>query len=243
MTCSIFSRSSLLLAALVLSACGSTVRLGDVPVEDRSGSMANRAGAAGQAGGAGTSAGSGAGPAGAAGSAAGAAAPVTSRVVVPVDLTSRSAPGLTAGAGGTGGAGAPGGAMSGSGAGAGGGAGAGALAPVPANLQQGNVIRFAFDSFEIPSEYLTLVDAHARFLSANPRRKVMLAGHADEQGGREYNLALGQKRAEAVRQRLTFLGVPDRQIEAVSFGEEKPVATGGGEDAYRQNRRAEISYP
>ena len=241
MTCSIFSRSSLLLAALVLSACGSTVRLGDVPVEDRSGSMANRAGAAGQAGGAGTAAGSGAGPAGAAGSAAGAAAPVTSRVVVPVDLTSRSAPGLTAGAGG--GAGAPGGAMSGSGAGAGGGAGAGALAPVPANLQQGNVIRFAFDSFEIPSEYLTLVDAHARFLSANPRRKVMLAGHADEQGGREYNLALGQKRAEAVRQRLTFLGVPDRQIEAVSFGEEKPVATGGGEDAYRQNRRAEISYP
>lgn len=244
MTCSIFSRSSLLLAALVLSACGSTVRLGDVPVEDRSGSMANRAGAAGQAGGAGTAAGSGAGPAGAAGSAgsaAGAAAPVTSRVVVPVDLTSRSAPGLTAGAGG--GAGAPGGAMSGSGAGAGGGAGAGALAPVPANLQQGNVIRFAFDSFEIPSEYLTLVDAHARFLSANPRRKVMLAGHADEQGGREYNLALGQKRAEAVRQRLTFLGVPDRQIEAVSFGEEKPVATGSSEDAYRQNRRAEISYP
>jgi peptidoglycan-associated lipoprotein len=133
--------------------------------------------------------------------------------------------------------------MSGSGAGAGAGGGAGALAPVPANLQQGNVIRFAFDSFEIPSEYLTLVDAHARFLSANPRRKVMLAGHADEQGGREYNLALGQKRAEAVRQRLTFLGVPDRQIEAVSFGEEKPVATGGGEDAYRQNRRAEISYP
>ncbi len=241
MTCNIFSRSSLLLAALVLSACGSTVRLGDVPVEDRSGSMANRAGAAGQAGGAGTSAGSGAGPGGAAGSAAGAAAPVTSRVVVPVDLTSRSAPGLTANAGGTGGAGAPGGAMSGSGAGAG--AGAGALPPVPANLQQGNVIRFAFDSFEIPAEYLTLVDAHARFLSANPRRKVMLAGHADEQGGREYNLALGQKRAEAVRQRLTFLGVPDRQIEAVSFGEEKPVATGSGEDAYRQNRRAEISYP
>jgi peptidoglycan-associated lipoprotein len=117
------------------------------------------------------------------------------------------------------------------------------MAPVPANLRTGNVIRFAFDSFDIAAEYLPLVEAHARFLSSNPRRKVMVAGHADERGGREYNLALGQKRAEAVRERLTLLGVPDRQIEAVSFGEERPAASGSSDEAFAQNRRAEISYP
>lgn len=239
MTCNIFSRLGLLLAALVLSACGSTVRLGDIPVEDRGGASANRAGAAVQAVGGGSSAGSGAEAAAAPGSAA---APVASRIVIPVDLTSRSAaaPAGQGGAGAAVGSGAPG---ASSAAGASGAAGGSAMAAVPANLRQGNVVRFAFDSFEIAPEYLTLVDAHARFLSANPGRKVTVAGHADEQGGREYNLALGQKRAEAVRQRLTFLGVPDRQIEAVSFGEEKPVATGSGEEAFAQNRRAEISYP
>ncbi len=236
MTCNIFSRLGLLLAALVLSACGSTVRLGDVPVQDLGGASANRAGAAVQAGGGGSSAGSGAEAAAAPGSAA---APVASRIVIPVDLTSRSA----AAPAGQGGAGAAVGSGASSAAGASGAAGGSAMAAVPANLRQGNVVRFAFDSFEIAPEYLTLVDAHARFLSANPGRKVTVAGHADEQGGREYNLALGQKRAEAVRQRLTFLGVPDRQIEAVSFGEEKPVATGSGEEAFAQNRRAEISYP
>lgn len=236
MTCNIFSRLGLLLAALVLSACGSTVRLGDVPVQDLGGASANRAGAAVQAVGGGSSAGSGAEAAAAPGSAA---APVASRIVIPVDLTSRSA----AAPAGQGGAGAAVGSGASSAAGASGAAGGSAMAAVPANLRQGNVVRFAFDSFEIAPEYLTLVDAHARFLSANPGRKVTVAGHADEQGGREYNLALGQKRAEAVRQRLTFLGVPDRQIEAVSFGEEKPVATGSGEEAFAQNRRAEISYP
>ena len=242
MTCSIFSRSSLLLAALVLSACGSTVRLGDIPVEDLGGSMANRAGGPGQAAGGGSSAGPAPGSAVGSGSASAAPpAPAANRVVIPVDLTSRSAAGPVGAAPGQGGSGAAGGAMQGGAMQ--GGAGGSQMAAVPANLRQGNVIRFAFDSFEIAPEYQTLVDAHARFLSANPARKVMVAGHADERGGREYNLALGQKRAEAVRQRLTFLGVPDRQIEAVSFGEEKPVATGGGEDAFAQNRRAEISYP
>ncbi|MBQ0132111.1 MAG: OmpA family protein, partial [Comamonas sp.] len=73
-------------------------------------------------------------------------------------------------------------------------------------------------------------------------RKVSIEGHTDERGGREYNLALGQKRAEAVRRSLGLLGVNDSQIEAVSFGEEKPAATGSTEDAFSKNRRAEISY-
>ena len=259
MNCNVFSRLSLLLAALVLSACGSTVRLGDVPVVDLPGSTANRAGAtgtAGQAGAGGSSGGSAAGAAAGSGSEAAVFAPLTSRVVVPMELSSRSGAGLAGGVGGQSGQGGLGG-QSGQGgggsaglagtAGASGAAGASAsavaMAPVPANLRTGNVIRFAFDSFDIAAEYLPLVDAHARFLSGDPRRKVMVAGHADERGGREYNLALGQKRAEAVRQRLTFLGVADRQIEAVSFGEERPAASGSSDEAFAQNRRAEISYP
>lgn len=253
MTCKTFSRLGLLAAALLLSACGSTVRLGDVPVEDRAGSMANRAGgtsAVGQAGAASSSPASSAGAAAGSGSRAGADAPITSRVVVPMELSSRGGAGLAGGVSGQSGQGGQGsggsagmaGTAGASGA-AGASAGAAAMAPVPANLQTGNVIRFAFDSFEIAPEFLPLVDAHARFLSGNPRRKVMVAGHADERGGREYNLALGQKRAEAVRQRLTLLGVPDRQIEAVSFGEERPAAPGSSEEAFAQNRRAEISYP
>ena len=86
------------------------------------------------------------------------------------------------------------------------------------------------------------MDANARFIKADAARKVTIEGHTDERGGREYNLALGQKRAEAVRRSLNLLGVSDSQVEAVSFGEEKPAAAGSNEAAYSQNRRAEISY-
>ena len=253
MTCKTFSRLGLVAAALLLSACGSTVRLGDVPVEDRAGSMANRAGGAsavGQAGVGGSSATSSAGAAANSGSQPGADAPITSRVVVPLELSSRSGAGVAGGVtgqSGQGGQGSGGSAGLAGTAGASGAAGASAsaaaMAQVPTNLLTGNVIRFDFDSFEIAPEYVPLVNAHARFLSGNPRRKVMVAGHADERGGREYNLALGQKRAEAVRERLILLGVDDRQIEAVSFGEERPAASGSSEEAFAQNRRAEISYP
>lgn len=106
----------------------------------------------------------------------------------------------------------------------------------------GRVVYFDFDSFVVKPEEQGLVDANARFIKADPSRKVTVEGHTDERGGREYNLALGQKRAEAVRRSLNLLGVSDSQIEAVSFGEEKPAATGTGEDAFSQNRRAEISY-
>jgi peptidoglycan-associated lipoprotein len=86
------------------------------------------------------------------------------------------------------------------------------------------------------------IEAHARFLKAVPSRKVQIEGHTDDRGGREYNLALGQKRAEAVRRSLGLLGVSDAQMEAVSYGKEKPAAEGHSEDAYAQNRRAELSY-
>jgi len=87
-----------------------------------------------------------------------------------------------------------------------------------------------------------VVDAHARFIKSGNTRKVVIEGHTDERGGREYNLALGQKRAEAVRRSLGLLGVPDGQMEAVSFGKEKLAAQGNSEDVHAQNRRAELSY-
>ena len=104
------------------------------------------------------------------------------------------------------------------------------------------VVLFDYDSYVIRSDYQSLIEAHARFIKASPARKVMLEGHTDDRGGREYNLALGQKRAEAVSRALGLLGVPGTQIEAVSFGKEKPAVPGNNEDAYAQNRRVELSY-
>lgn len=106
----------------------------------------------------------------------------------------------------------------------------------------GRVVYFDFDSFVVKSEYQPLVDQHARFLQENRSRNVVLEGHTDERGSREYNLALGQKRAEAVRRALTLVGATDGQIEAVSFGEESPAVQGSSEDAYAQNRRVELRY-
>lgn len=117
-------------------------------------------------------------------------------------------------------------------------AGADAAGPVGVS----RVIYFDYDSFTVKSEYQGLVDQHARFLQSNRGRSVSLEGHTDERGSREYNLALGQKRAEAVRRAMTLVGVSDAQVEAVSFGEEKPAAPGSTEDAYSQNRRVEIRY-
>ncbi|MGJ7508717.1 peptidoglycan-associated lipoprotein Pal [Variovorax sp. GT1P44] len=104
------------------------------------------------------------------------------------------------------------------------------------------IIYFDFDSYTVKPEFQQLIDGHARFLKANPNRRISIEGHTDERGGREYNLALGQKRSEAVRKSLVLLGVTDVQIEAVSFGKEKPAAQGSGEDVWAQNRRAEITY-
>ena len=116
----------------------------------------------------------------------------------------------------------------------------GANADGPVNVAR--IIYFDFDSYSIKPEFQSLIEAHSRFLKANPNRKVVIEGHTDERGGREYNLALGQKRAEAVRRSLNLLGVQDAQMEAVSYGKEKPAVQGNDESAYAQNRRAELSY-
>lgn len=103
-------------------------------------------------------------------------------------------------------------------------------------------IYFDLDSYTVKDEFKPVVEAHARYLSANKSRKIVIQGNTDERGGREYNLALGQKRAEAVRKSLSLLGVADTQMEAVSFGKEKPKALGSDEEAWAENRRADIVY-
>ena len=104
------------------------------------------------------------------------------------------------------------------------------------------VIYFDYDSFTIKPEFQGAVEAHARYMAANKTRRLAIEGHTDERGGREYNLALGQKRAESVRSALGLLGVTDVQVEAVSFGKEKPAAIGNDEASLAKNRRAELTY-
>ena len=104
------------------------------------------------------------------------------------------------------------------------------------------IIYFDFDSYVVKPEYQGAVDGHARYLRSNPARHIFIEGHTDERGGREYNLALGQRRAEAVRNSLRLLGVQDNQVEAVSFGKEKPADPANTEDAFAKNRRAEVVY-
>ena len=107
----------------------------------------------------------------------------------------------------------------------------------------GRIVYFDYDSFVIKPEFQALIADHARYTKAQSGRKVAIEGHTDETGGREYNLALGQKRADAVRNALGILGVPQGQMEAVSFGKEKPAVAGTTDEAYAKNRRTEIRYP
>lgn len=173
---------SIVALVAMLSACGSAVKLDNVPVEDKSGSSVGAGGA--------STAGSGSG--------------VGNGGVASVDL-GKSAQDMS--------------------------------------LQSATrIVYFDYDSFAIRPEFVSVIENHARFIKGDRNRKVVIEGHTDERGGREYNLALGQKRAEAVRRSLGLLGVPDSQVEAVSFGKEKPAALGGSEDAHAQNRRAELSY-
>ena len=102
------------------------------------------------------------------------------------------------------------------------------------------VVYFDFDQYTVRADARPTVEGNARWLNANKNAKVVLEGHTDEVGGREYNLALGQNRAEAVRRSLSVLGVSDAQMEAVSFGEERPAVSGGGEN--ERNRRVEFKY-
>lgn len=102
------------------------------------------------------------------------------------------------------------------------------------------VVYFDFDSFVLRDDAKPVVEGHAKVLVANKARKLMIEGHTDERGGREYNLALGQKRAEAVAKSLVLLGATDAQVEAVSFGKERPSDEGHDEAAWAKNRRAEL---
>ena len=103
-------------------------------------------------------------------------------------------------------------------------------------------IYFDFDSYVIKDEYQTLLGHHAQFLIKNPQMKMLIQGNADERGSREYNLALGQKRAEAIKKALMLLGVKEPQLEAVSLGEEKPVCSEATESCWAQNRRGDMLY-
>lgn len=104
------------------------------------------------------------------------------------------------------------------------------------------IVYFDFDSFVIRTEARPIIEAHGRRLRADAKLRVALEGHTDDRGGREYNLGLGQKRAEAVRKALSLMGVADSQMEAVSFGKEKPAVPGNTEAAMQENRRVEINY-
>ncbi len=108
------------------------------------------------------------------------------------------------------------------------------------NLQA--VVYFAFDSSEITAQAANVLNQHASLLSSNPNAGVVIAGHTDERGSREYNIALGERRAQAARNYLAAQGVAVNNVRVISYGEERPAANGNTEEAYAQNRRAELSY-
>jgi peptidoglycan-associated lipoprotein len=112
----------------------------------------------------------------------------------------------------------------------------------PKSILSKRSVFFDFDSYVVRDEFKPLVEAHAKFLVSNPTMKVLLQGNADDRGSREYNLALGQKRADAVKNMLTVLGAKDAQIESVSLGEEKPRCSESGESCWSQNRRGDLLY-
>ncbi|MDO8652715.1 MAG: peptidoglycan-associated lipoprotein Pal [Undibacterium sp.] len=113
----------------------------------------------------------------------------------------------------------------------------------PKNILSKRSVYFDFDSYGVKKEFNPVVDAHAKFLASNKARKILIQGNTDERGGSEYNLALGQKRAEAVSKAMVLSGASDGQIEAVSLGKEKPKANGNNEASWAENRRADIVYP
>jgi peptidoglycan-associated lipoprotein len=113
-------------------------------------------------------------------------------------------------------------------------------AQLTAAVANQRVVLFDFDSYVVKDEYRGLVETHAKRLGNDRKLALSLEGHTDERGGREYNLALGQRRAEAVAKSLSLMGVGAAQVEAVSFGKEKPAAQGSDEAAWAKNRRVEL---
>ena len=109
-------------------------------------------------------------------------------------------------------------------------------------LAQQRSVFFGFDRYNVEDQYLPLVQMHAQYLAANGQQRIRIEGNTDARGSSEYNLALGQRRSVAVAQQLVNRGVNGAQIEAVSFGKERPIAQGWSEEAHAQNRRADINY-
>ena len=112
----------------------------------------------------------------------------------------------------------------------------------PKSILSKRSVYFDYDKYDVRAEYKDLVTAHAKFLANNRQFKILIQGNTDERGSREYNLALGQKRAEAVKKALGLLGAKEAQLEAVSLGEEKPKNDGHNEAAWAENRRGDILY-
>ncbi|MBL8398439.1 MAG: peptidoglycan-associated lipoprotein Pal [Candidatus Accumulibacter sp.] len=112
----------------------------------------------------------------------------------------------------------------------------------PKSVLSKRSVYFDYDSYEVKSEYKDLVTAHAKFLTENRQFKMLIQGNTDERGSREYNLALGQKRSDAIKKMLSLLGAREDQLEAVSLGEEKPKNEGHNEAAWAQNRRGDMLY-
>jgi peptidoglycan-associated lipoprotein len=238
-----YRNSSLILViGLILAGC-SDMPTKDAPIEDRSGPGI----AAGAAGGA-KAGGSAAGASGAAGQTAGSAqaagagggtAGVQTHGAGSQGVEVRPLPGATAGA-------ADGSGVNGTAMAATPGTAAYATLRVPpkdaASPLAKRTIYFDYDSATIKDEFQSIIQAHAEFLKLSKEAKTVLQGHTDERGSRDYNLALGQRRAESVQQALILLGVDAMKLESVSLGEEKPVKDGHDESAWAQNRRVEIYY-
>jgi len=113
----------------------------------------------------------------------------------------------------------------------------------PANLLSKRSIYFDLDSSVVKQEYHQMIATHSKFLSKRSGLKISVRGNTDERGSREYNLALGQRRADMVKMALQTQGVQDKQIDAISYGSEKPLAEGHSESAWEKNRRVDIAYP
>jgi len=112
----------------------------------------------------------------------------------------------------------------------------------PNNILSKHSVYFDFDKYAVKKDFNPVVEAHAKYVAGSSTRKVLIQGNTDDRGGSEYNLALGQKRAEAVRKAMALLGTPEAQMEAVSYGKEKPKASGNDEASWAENRRADIVY-
>ncbi len=112
----------------------------------------------------------------------------------------------------------------------------------PGNILSRRSIYYDLDQYTVKDQYRELVEAHAKYLRASPQLKMLLQGHTDERGSREYNIGLVQRRSDGLKKMLTLLGVKEEQVESVSLGEEKPKAQGSTDEAYSENRRDDILY-